>query len=370
MLVALLVVGIPVAHAAIVEISIDTVVYADEGSVTRLDQATTPSELVGLTCPVVAAAENQSSVHPGNDLIVASDGDSMVLADVERAPGAVTPGDGTLTLGETITVSLRMGRDGVFSGGMTVTLGDCAPPTTTTTSSSTTTTSTSTSTSTTTTTTAGSQPDIAIDKTATPTDYGRDGIGHFTIKVTNIGPVPLTDVHVTDEIASIVDPESACAQPDLPDLAVGESYEYTCSVGNLNGISPFTNEATAIGTGPNGTQVTDTDDATVFPPVLATTITQPPSTLPPSTVPPTLPVTGASFEQMRSFGLVGLFLLAAGVAVLGAAALIAKRSHALYGFSSRLGSRHITLEVEPLPKVRTFHIRLRPSRPDHRKGSD
>ena len=177
-------------------------------------------------------------------------------------------------------------------------------------------------------------PSIDIVKTATPEFYGPDGIGTFTITVTNDGPVPLTDVEVTDARATAIDPSSTCARP-VKDLAVGESVTYTCTIANLDydGFQVFENEATAIGKGPDGTEVTDTDVATVFP-ILDTTVTTvaPTTTLAPTTTAAapseTLPVTGIADEQIRGLGFAGLALLLAGVAILGGAALVGQyRKH-------------------------------------------
>jgi hypothetical protein len=358
-LVALLLVGVPIASASIIEIPINTVVRAEVGSTTLLTTYNTPTELVGVNCLVTATAKNQSSTHPNNDLIVASGTDSITLLDVERSGGVVTESSEYLTLGPAITVSLRMGPDKIFSGGLVVNL-ECPPPdtsTTTTTSTPTTTTTEPTTTTTgpgTTTTVQATPPAILIEKTATPEYYGEDGVGNFTIKVTNPGPVDLIDVHVTDDVAEKVDANSDCPNPEIPDLAVGDSYTYECSVSNLDGVSPFTNEATAIGTGPDGTEVDDTDDATVFPPVLSTTITQPPPTSPPATVPPTLPVTGVPFEHVRGFSIAALGFILGGISLLGVAALMA-RQRVLQGN----GYHEVWLELKPKSHVRTFHITLR-----------
>lgn len=121
---ALLALGSSVALAAIFEIPIDTVVYAPEDSITRLETVDTPPDLIGASCVGVAVAANQTSVHPGNDLIISSGGTSVVLEDVERAPGTTTPASGELTLGEQVTVDLRMGPDEVFSGGLVIIIDD------------------------------------------------------------------------------------------------------------------------------------------------------------------------------------------------------------------------------------------------------
>ncbi|MCL1595300.1 MAG: hypothetical protein M3132_13205, partial [Actinomycetia bacterium] len=113
----LFVIGMPAALANAIEIPIDTVVEAGEGTTTVLSTIDTPPDLIGLSCVGVAQAINQPSVHPGNDLIVASGDGSIVLKDVEREPGAVTTAETMLTLGPTMSVSVRMGPDEIFSGG-------------------------------------------------------------------------------------------------------------------------------------------------------------------------------------------------------------------------------------------------------------
>lgn len=109
---------------------ISTVVRSAEGSQTLLATVDVDPSAVGETASITAVAENQSSVHPGNDLVVASGGTEVVLEDVERAPGVETVADGTLTLGTTVTVTLVMGPDEVFSAGITITIvcEDAPPP--------------------------------------------------------------------------------------------------------------------------------------------------------------------------------------------------------------------------------------------------
>jgi len=66
-------------------------------------------------------------------------GESEVdLLDVEREPDAVTEGTGTLVLAAEVTVSVRLGEDGVFSGGTVLSI-DCPEPETPTTVTTTTT---------------------------------------------------------------------------------------------------------------------------------------------------------------------------------------------------------------------------------------
>jgi hypothetical protein len=121
-------------------IPIDTVVFAPEGSTTVL--ATTPvgEEFAGHVCSVATRAENQESVHPGNDLIVESGSSRVTLENVEGTAGGVVVGEGELELGSEIVVSLIMGPDAVFSAGFEVHLVCSLAQATTTTIAATTTT--------------------------------------------------------------------------------------------------------------------------------------------------------------------------------------------------------------------------------------
>lgn len=275
-------------------IPIDTVVRAAPGSLTELAEVQTPPGLVGSTCLGLGIAQNQDSVHPNNDIIIESGSTTAVFEDVEETPNKVTSLSGPITLGDVVTLTLRMGEDGVFSGGLTVFVDvECqAPPTTT---------------------TVAVDPTIEIVKTADPAFYGDDGIGHFTIAVGNPGPVDLTDVRVTDDDALAIDPDSNCPR-DIGNLDVGETVEYECTISGLDGVSPYPNEAIAIGIGPNGQEVTDSSEAVVFPPVQDTTVTSQVS-------PETLPVTGLASDQVRDFSVAGLAMVLSGILLLAGLAL-------------------------------------------------
>ena len=126
----------------LVEIPIGTVVRSAPGVATLLGGAPVPEDLVGTSCGVTTRAENNESVHPGNDLVVASGTDSVTLFDVEGSSGKVTTANSPLTLGTDVRITLTMGSDGVFSGGASASVVvDCTPPTTTSTVPTTTSTS-------------------------------------------------------------------------------------------------------------------------------------------------------------------------------------------------------------------------------------
>jgi hypothetical protein len=111
-----------------IEIPISTVVTGDPGTVHVLATRAVPAELQGKACTVSSTSENQSSVHPESNLTITSGSDSVVLLDVEAVPGGTVTASGTLTLGPDIVVSLQLGPDGVFSGGLIVTITCPAEP--------------------------------------------------------------------------------------------------------------------------------------------------------------------------------------------------------------------------------------------------
>ena len=143
---ALVLLALPAAAIDDITIPLTTVVRGAEGESFLLAEAPTGAD-AGCEAVVSATAHNNESIHIGNDLIVASGGNQVVLSDVESANGKVTTANGTLVLGDTITVTLVLGQAdegrprSVFSGGMTVTV-SCTPDETTTTTAPETTTTT------------------------------------------------------------------------------------------------------------------------------------------------------------------------------------------------------------------------------------
>lgn len=123
----------------VIEIPLDTVVRGDPGSEHELATVASDPEDVGLECDVAAEGVNNESPHPDTDLLVRSGDAEVVVPDVEREPGAVTEAADTITLGPDVSVFVRLGPDGIFSGGLVLTL-DCMSMETTTTTTSTTTT--------------------------------------------------------------------------------------------------------------------------------------------------------------------------------------------------------------------------------------
>ena len=86
-------------------------------------QAVDPADQ-GKSCDVTVMGINQESVHPGNNLVISSNGSSVTAFDVEREANAITETAGTLVLGPVVTVELFLGPDHVFSAGLNVSI-DC-----------------------------------------------------------------------------------------------------------------------------------------------------------------------------------------------------------------------------------------------------
>jgi hypothetical protein len=117
-----------VAQDATILILIDGIVRGDEGEIFEVAVQDVDPDLVGARCTAgTAQTEVGGSEHPNNDFIIASGGTSAEIKDFEAVSGATVAMSGAVTLGESITVSLRLGPNGVSSGGLVIAL-TCTPP--------------------------------------------------------------------------------------------------------------------------------------------------------------------------------------------------------------------------------------------------
>ena len=91
----------------------------NEGEIRLLWTQTVDPADVGKACEVVLVSTNNESTREGSDLIVQSGTSSMVAENVEHSTAPLTF-TSTLTLGTTITVSVRLGPEGQYSGGSNV----------------------------------------------------------------------------------------------------------------------------------------------------------------------------------------------------------------------------------------------------------
>jgi uncharacterized repeat protein (TIGR01451 family) len=109
-------------------------------------------------------------------------------------------------------------------------------------------------------------PAIRVDKTADPSSLPEPG-GTFTynVVVTNVGPEPLTITSLTDSIYGNIATQGTCINA-IGTVLPASGGTYACSfTGNFTGVAgaTLTDVVTVVGTSPTGTQVNDTDDATV-----------------------------------------------------------------------------------------------------------
>ncbi len=134
----------PAVWAQDVELPIDTIIKNTPGSVHHI---ATIVSTAGKECVAELTFENdpheEPSIHLGNDILVGP----VTFTDVEN--GMFQAAGLTFTTTGPIDVAVRLGEDGVFSGGFTLEV-TCNPPNTTTTVSATSTTTSSAAPSTTT----------------------------------------------------------------------------------------------------------------------------------------------------------------------------------------------------------------------------
>ena len=97
------------ASANDIVIDIDGAIGGNVGEVIVLTEQAVADEFVGAECLATLRAENNSSVHPGNNLIVSSGGTSPRLADVEGHLDRLDP-QGAGGLGGRVLLGRRGGR--------------------------------------------------------------------------------------------------------------------------------------------------------------------------------------------------------------------------------------------------------------------
>ena len=125
--------GASAAETIEVSVSIDNVVRGDEGEIKSARSPVSAADLgaqVGDICDVKLTGMNPGSEHDGNDLILSTNGQSLVAPNFEETKGKVTEVSAVMVLGEFVTFEVMLGVDGVSSGGLTATF-DCSPATTT-----------------------------------------------------------------------------------------------------------------------------------------------------------------------------------------------------------------------------------------------
>ena len=157
-----LLIAAPASGAELISIPVDEIIYGSEGEEILVASAEVPPDLIGLSCQMTGETVNQESVHFGNDLVIRLGAQTEELANFEDERDIRYTFSSIAELPPRIDVYVRLGPDGVSSGGFLISIEcDLEPPTSSTststtisdTSSTTTTISNTSSTSTTTTST-------------------------------------------------------------------------------------------------------------------------------------------------------------------------------------------------------------------------
>lgn len=100
-------------------IPVDTVVFGEAGKEYVLGNR----EVANGEYKVHVEVENQDSEHPNSDIIVRAGQSQVVVQDVERESFSKETANGTLKVTNGIVIAyVKLGADGVFSGGIKVTL--------------------------------------------------------------------------------------------------------------------------------------------------------------------------------------------------------------------------------------------------------
>lgn len=110
----------PVAADEEIVINPGQVVVADPGSLVTISSELVPKDLVGLECDLRLVAENGSSIHPGNSVIVTTGDSRSVVEEAEDKADGELVDIHRVVLGESILIELEMGPDGLSSMGFTV----------------------------------------------------------------------------------------------------------------------------------------------------------------------------------------------------------------------------------------------------------
>lgn len=262
------------ASAADFTIDLYTVVRDKPGTETSLGTWDVPAAIQGRDCTATSTPENNSSIHPGNNLQIVS-ATTVTLANVEgdASPDvSVNP----IVLGSSVEVILVMGPKGTFSAGLFVSF-DCPPPPTTTTTT---------------------VPIVVTPSPMSATPPTCDAPGEVHVPEQTVGYIWVEQTDGT----WLADPDDGYVFPD--------GFDPTFDPGDLSQLEgdecgTVTTTSVAVTTPPT---VPSSTVAPLSPPVRVTTIA------PPTTAAPSLPRTGSS----ELFVLLGFgALLLGGIAVLG-----------------------------------------------------
>lgn len=233
MLAALVVASASTATAAsdLISIPLEQIVRGNPGDEILVATADVPAEFVGRQCEMTGETFNQDSVHLNNDLLIQLGDQTRVLANFEDEEYVLHEFRQVEEMPARIEVSVRLGPDGVSSGGFLISI-DCGPevpPTTTSTTTTSTTTTTTTSTTTTVpvtttsvppTTSTTAAPPTTVTPTTTVTPPTTAVVASTTVPTTStVGPTTTTTISVLGPPAQTSVPPTTTAAPPTTELA-------------------------------------------------------------------------------------------------------------------------------------------------------
>ncbi len=114
--------GSAVAAEDEISVPFQDILVAEPGSTTEIANIEVEQRLVGETCSVAVNADNQASVHPGNNLIARSGSAEVVMIGIEDEANGKVVESQTIELGDRIVVELIMGPEGISSLGFGVSI--------------------------------------------------------------------------------------------------------------------------------------------------------------------------------------------------------------------------------------------------------
>jgi hypothetical protein len=104
----------------------ETVISGAPGATVAVATMPVPAELVGRACDLRLTTRNQSSVHPGTNVIVATGASNTLVEGAEDSPDGSVLVTQRVELGTEIVVEVQLGSEGLSSLGFTVGF-ECSP---------------------------------------------------------------------------------------------------------------------------------------------------------------------------------------------------------------------------------------------------
>lgn len=110
----------------VISFPVEGITVGEPGETIVVATETVPTEHIGWVCSGRASTVNNGSIHPGNDLHIVSGNSEITIENVEDIPSMGHEIEQVMVLGDTITVSITLGSDGISSGGFVISFSECA----------------------------------------------------------------------------------------------------------------------------------------------------------------------------------------------------------------------------------------------------